>query len=195
MAFGDCFRGYAQPYPAYGQQPVHRDDFYNQCTPHYVYNSRTGQYHTIYSYNGVEVLGRPDGRITNSWYAGYGVDPASGGPVEWDHVYEPRIDEWIPRPVGSRPFGTTRHHVPNKLTKQQYRDVAAWTRETEKRRERELRRQGQGHSGGARGDTHVHHHLHLGPTYVVDSSGQATRGSGSSGFRKFVRFFGLSPRS
>lgn len=191
------------PYAPYGQQPVTANSFYNNATPEWAY--RNGQWQLLYNYQGLQSLALPDQRITNSWYSNYGVDPRSNEAVTWDWVWDPRIQQWIQQPVGSQPYGTTRGYVPKKLTREQkryeremkdyerqQRHAARRQREQQRERQRELERH-QHRVRAAVGDTHINH-VHMGNTYVVDSN-EATYGSGNSGFKRFVRFFGMSSGS
>jgi hypothetical protein len=203
MVFGNFWQHQnPPPYAPYGQQPVTANSFYNNATPEWVYNHVRCQWELVYKYQGIQAMAQRDQRVTNSWYANYGVEPRSGEAVTWDWVWDPRVNQWLQRPVGSQPYGTTRAYVPKKMMrdhKRYEREMRDYERQQrhQARRERDHQRQLERHQhklkAAVRGDTHIHH-LHTGNTYVVDSN-QATYGSGNSGFKKFVRFLGLSSGS
>jgi hypothetical protein len=183
------------PYAPYGQQPVDANAFYNNATPQWVYHN--GQWILTHEYQGLQTRALPDQRITNSWYSNYGVNPRSGGAVTWDWVWDPRINQWTQQPVGNQPWGTSRSYTPRKTKLQkQYEQQLKEFERLERHAARDRRRYERHHQRQTRaaiGDTHIQH-LHTGNTYVVDSN-QATYGSGNSGFKRFVRFLGLSSGS
>lgn len=124
MPLGDLFRRYPQPYHHRIDTPViatydlkvqpfpTANEIYNNATSEWTWDRDRGGWTLVYSYQGYHFTAMPDHRIANSWYANYGADHRQGREPEWGWVWDPRVGDWVNRPIGGQLFGTARDHPP-----------------------------------------------------------------------------------
>lgn len=124
MPLSDLFRRYPEPYHHRIDHPVDAtydlktpavptaNEVYNNAIPEWTWDRERGGWTLVYTYQGYHFIAMPDHRITNSWYANYGADHTRREEPAWEWVWDPRVMNWVNRPVGTQVYGTARGHPP-----------------------------------------------------------------------------------